>query len=76
MTNTVITMVDGSKWSPSTSSDKVHCANCGNIVDTPEEVLSYPNGNCPDCGQTWTGAERKDVAIAVTVPQQLGGEVL
>ena len=73
---TVIQMVDGSKWSPSTSSDKVHCANCGNIVDTPEEILSYPNGNCPDCGQTWTGAERKDVSIIVTMPQALGGQTL
>jgi predicted RNA-binding Zn-ribbon protein involved in translation (DUF1610 family) len=73
---TVIQMVDGSKWSPSTSSDKVHCVNCGNIVDTPEEIASYPNGKCPECGEPWTGAERKDVSISVTVPQQLGGEVL
>lgn len=76
MSDNVITMVDGSKWLPSTSSDKVHCTNCGNEVDTPEEIASYPNGNCPQCGNPWTGAERKDVAIAVTVPQALGGEVL
>jgi len=74
MTETVITMVDGSKWRPSTSSDKVHCANCGNQVDTPEEIASYPNGNCPDCGQAWTGAERKDTAITVASPQPLGGQ--
>lgn len=76
MSDNVLVMPDGSRWSPSTSSDTVHCTNCGNAVDTPEEVLSYPNGNCPDCGQTWTGAERKDVAIAVTVPQALGGQTL
>lgn len=76
MTDNVITMPDGSQWLPSTSSDKVHCTNCGNKVDTPEEILSYPNGNCPDCGQAWTGAERKDVAITVTMPQALGGETL
>lgn len=76
MTDNVITMADGSKWLPSTSSDKVHCINCGNEVDTPEEIASYPNGNCPDCGEAWTGAERKDVAITVTMPQALGGETL
>ena len=73
---TVIEMVDGSKWSPSTSSDTVHCSNCGNAVDTPEEIATYPAGTCPDCGESWTGAERKDVSIVVTMPQALGGEVL
>lgn len=70
----VLVMPNGSRWSPSTSSAKVHCVNCGNEVDTPEEIASYPDGNCPDCGQAWTGAERRDVAISVTVPQALGGE--
>jgi predicted RNA-binding Zn-ribbon protein involved in translation (DUF1610 family) len=64
------------QWLPAQTSDKVYCVNCGNEVDTPEEVASYPNGNCPECGEPWTGAERKDVSISVTVPQQLGGEVL
>ena len=51
MTDTIITMKDGSKWKPSTSSDTVHCVNCDNAVDTPEEVSSYPEGKCPDwCG--------------------------
>jgi hypothetical protein len=39
---TIIQMPDGSRWKPATSSDKVHCENCGNAVDTPEEILSYP----------------------------------
>jgi len=64
------------KWLPATTSDKVYCVNCPNEVDTPEEILSYPNGNCPDCGETWTGAERKDVSIVVTMPQALGGQTL
>ncbi len=76
MTNTVITMPDGSRWSPSTSSDTIHCVNCGNAVDTPEEILSYPSGNCPNCGQSWTGAEKKDTRITVTAPQPLGGSTL
>jgi hypothetical protein len=72
----VIVMSDGSRWSPSTSSDKLYCASCPNEVDTPEEIASHPDGNCPDCGNPWTGAERRDTTISVTVPQSLGGETL
>jgi len=71
---TVITMPDGSRWKPSTSSDTVHCKNCGNAVDTPEEILSYPNGTCPDCGQNWTGSERRSTSILVTAPEAVRGE--
>jgi len=73
---TVITMPDGSKWLPSSSSDTVYCVNCGNAVDTPEEVATYPNGNCPDCGESWTGAEQKDTAITVTAPAPIGGATM
>ena len=61
-------------WKPSTTSDKVHCKGCGNTVDTPEEVLSYPNGTCPDCGESWTGAERRSTSITVTAPESVRGE--
>jgi predicted RNA-binding Zn-ribbon protein involved in translation (DUF1610 family) len=71
---TIIQMPDGSRWKPSTSSDKVHCKHCGNAVDTPEEILSYPNGNCPDCGQSWTGSERRSTSITVTAPEAVRGE--
>jgi len=73
---TVITMADGSKWLPSSSSDTVHCVSCGNAVNTPEEVATYPNGSCPDCGESWTGAEQKDTAIIVTAPAPIGGETM
>tara|TARA_R110000751_G_scaffold36567_2_gene89257 strand:- start:5617 stop:5772 length:156 start_codon:yes stop_codon:yes gene_type:complete len=49
--------------------------NCENAVDTPEEIASYPDGNCPDCGQGWTGNERKSTTIQVTVPEQIAGGV-
>jgi len=71
---TVVTMPDGSRWKPSTSSDTVHCVSCNNAVDTPEEVLSYPNGNCPDCGNPWTGSERRSTVIIVTAPEPIKGE--
>jgi len=74
MTDTIITMPDGSRWKPSSSSDKVHCVNCENVVDTPEEVASYPDGNCPDCGQSWTGAEKRSTKITVTAPEAIRGE--
>jgi predicted RNA-binding Zn-ribbon protein involved in translation (DUF1610 family) len=61
------------EWTPSTSTDIVHCASCTNEVDTPEEVASYPNGNCPDCGNPWTGAEARSTTIQVTVPSASGG---
>jgi len=70
---TIITMADGSKWRPSTSQDLIHCAGCGNAVDTPEEVLSYPTGNCPDCGNSWTGDESRSTIIQVTMPQSING---
>jgi len=74
MTDTIITMPDGSRWKPSSSSDTVHCVNCENVVDTPEEVASYPDGNCPNCGQSWTGAEKRSTKITVTAPEAIRGE--
>ena len=71
--DTVITMVDGSRWRPSTSRDIVHCATCPNEVDTPAEVLSYPDGNCPECGSSWTGGEKRSTLIQVTMPESLSG---
>jgi predicted RNA-binding Zn-ribbon protein involved in translation (DUF1610 family) len=68
MSDTIITMADGSRWKPSTSSDTVHCVNC------EEEIASYPDGNCPDCGQTWTGSEKRSTRIVVTAPEPLSGE--
>jgi len=62
------------EWLPAQTSDKVYCVNCSNEVDTPEEIASYPDGNCPQCGNLWTGAERKDTAITVASPQPLGGQ--
>lgn len=73
---TVIRMPNGSEWAPATSVALVHCVNCGNAVDTPEEEATYPNGNCPDCGNSWTGTENKGVRITVTAPKQLSGATL
>ena len=70
---TIITMQNGCQFLPSTSSDTVHCANFGNIVDTPEEIASYPDGNCPECGSSWTGAEKRSTTIQVTTPQGITG---
>ena len=73
MSDTVINMPDGSKWSPSTSTDVVQCENCGNLVDTPAEIASYPDGDCPDCGEAWTGSEVRTTTITVTAPAQISG---
>ncbi len=73
MSETIIIMADGSKWRPSTSRDVVNCVSCDNEVDTPEEVLSYPTGNCPNCGNPWTGSEKRSTMITVTMPQGLSG---
>ena len=71
---TVITLSNGSEWRPSTSSETLHCSNCSNIVDTPEELASYPSGICPNCGLSWTGNERKNTSISVTAPEAISGE--
>jgi len=70
----ILIMPDGSRWKPSSSSDTVECVNCNNAVDTPEEIASYPDGNCPDCGQSWTGSEKRSTVIIVTMPEQISGE--
>jgi uncharacterized paraquat-inducible protein A len=71
---TTIVMENGSSWKPATSSDKVHCVNCDNAVDTPEEIATYPTGNCPQCGNSWTGSERRSTSILVTAPEAVRGE--
>lgn len=73
MSDTVINMPDGSTWSPSTSTDIVQCESCGNLVDTPAEIASYPDGNCPDCENPWTGSEVRTTTITVTAPDQISG---
>lgn len=74
MSDQIIQMPNGTRWKPSTSSDTVHCANCDNAVDTPAEIASYPSGNCPDCGQSWVGSERRSTKIVVTMPEQMSGD--
>jgi hypothetical protein len=77
MTNeTVIVMDDGSQWAPSTSTDIVRCVRCGNAVDTPEEISTYPHGNCPVCNGSWTGAEQRSTTIVVTAPQAIVASTL
>ena len=70
----ILIMPDGSRWKPSTSSDTVECVNCNNAVDTPEEIASYPDGNCPDCGESWTGGEKRSTLIVVTMPEKMSGD--
>lgn len=76
MSDTIITMENGSKWRPSLSTDTVHCATCENVVDTPEEIASYPDGNCPQCGNPWNGAEKRSTSIQVTAPESVSGSTL
>ena len=44
------------------------------LVDTPEEVATYPDGNCPDCGESWTAETKRHTAITVTAPEAISGE--
>ena len=71
-----LTVVDGVRYLPATSEDVVSCANCGNDVDTPEELASYPSGSCPECGNSWTGTETKSTTNRVTVPAALGADTM
>jgi predicted RNA-binding Zn-ribbon protein involved in translation (DUF1610 family) len=60
-------------WLPATTRDFVECVSCENAVDTPTEIASYPNGNCPQCGNPWTGSEKRSTIIQVTAPEALDG---
>ena len=73
---TIIIMPDGGKWKTSSSVDTLQCHHCDNLVDTPEEVASYPDGNCPDCGKSWTDDTKRHTKITVTMPQAAGGSTL
>jgi len=73
MTDTIITMADGSKWRPAQSSDTIKCVSCDNLVDTPAEVASYPSGTCPNCNSPWTGVEQRHTSIVVTAPESIQG---
>lgn len=73
---TVIVMDDGSRWRPSTSLDTIQCHSCDNIVDTPEEIASYPDGNCQQCGNSWTAETKRHTSVMVTMPQAMGGGTL
>ena len=70
----IIVLGNGTHWKHSTSRDLIHCASCENAVDTPEEIASYPDGNCPDCGNSWTGSEATGVSISVTATEAISGE--
>ena len=74
MSDTISTMANGSKCKPSNSTDTVHCVSCDNAIDTPAEIASYPDGNCPQCSQPWTGSEKRSTSITVTAPQAISGE--
>ncbi len=70
---TIFTMDDGSVWRPASSRDVVSCTSCGNEVDTIEEIKSYPDGFCPKCNSTWTGAEKRSTMVQVTMPESITG---
>jgi len=61
------------EWTHATSQDTIECVTCNNEVDTEAEIASYPEGNCPQCGNPWTGSEKRSTMIAVTVPKAMSG---
>lgn len=60
---------------PAKSVDHIQCATCDNLVDTPEEIASYPNGRCPQCHYPWTGDEQRHTYITVATITPMGGKV-
>lgn len=60
-------------WLPATTQDFIHCVSCENLVDTEEEAMTYPDGNCPQCGNPWTGSEKQSTIIQVTAPKAISG---
>ena len=68
--DTILIMSNGSKWKPSTSQDLIRVLLV--IMQLiPQEIASYPDGNCPQCGNTWTGSESKGVRIFATAPEAI-----
>ena len=68
----IITLEDGSKWRPSTSTDSVSCALCPNVVDTPQRLRLGRRVIVLICGNPWTGNEKRSTVISVTVPESIG----
>lgn len=72
MSDTVIQMPNGDRYSPSSSTDVIQCANCSNVVETEAEAKSYAaDGNCPECGNSWS--EKRSTTITVAMYESLGG---
>ncbi len=70
---TVIQMGNGGLWRPSSSRTYLICVKCNNEVDTPEEIRSYPDGQCPQCGSNWTRTESLNTVVQVTMPESIKG---
>ena len=46
---------------------------CGERTLSQKEEDSYPSGTCLECGESWTGKEKRSTSISVTAPA-LSGE--
>ena len=65
----ILIMPDGSRWKPSTSTDVVECANCDNVVDTPEEIASYKDVvNTADATDVLSSSKEVMALITVLAP--------
>jgi uncharacterized paraquat-inducible protein A len=55
------------------SKDTVFCDECSCVFITNPTLTSYQTEKCPDCGNSWTGDEKRSTMIEVTMPTALSG---
>jgi len=60
------------------SEDTVFCNNCSlkyRRWDSGQNpaLSSYQTEKCPECGNSWTGEEKRSTMIEVTMPTALSG---
>jgi len=55
------------------SEDTVFCNNCSCVFIQNPALSSYQTEKCPDCGNSWTGDEKRSTMIEVTMPTALSG---
>tara|TARA_R110000764_G_scaffold50412_1_gene111062 strand:+ start:2488 stop:2667 length:180 start_codon:yes stop_codon:yes gene_type:complete len=53
------------------SEDTVFCNNCDCAFVNDTSLLPHPGEACPECGNAWTGEEKRSTMIEVTMPTAL-----
>tara|TARA_R110000796_G_scaffold154075_2_gene270697 strand:- start:155 stop:334 length:180 start_codon:yes stop_codon:yes gene_type:complete len=55
------------------SKDSIFCTKCSYVLTVNTQLDLPVTENCPQCGNFWTGEEKRSTMIEVTMPIALSG---